>query len=994
MSMRYLKLLIAFWVIPLLVLCTTHPMLAEDHEQIEIPKSLDDRLTVELFAAEPDIVTVTGLTVDPQGRVLVVESQTHFRPDDYEGPEKDRIRLFEDTTGDGKADRIETFFEGTTYTMNVAAHPFNGWVYVATRRSIFRLRDTNNDGKADRQQRLATLKTESDYPHNGLSGFAFDFAGNVFFSFGENMGAPATLTGGPGAIHEISVSNSSADPALPADAIQLPANEGAGGIFSCEPDGSNLKRFATGFWNPFHLCFDTYGRMFLGDNDPGNRPPCRFLTIVEGGDYGYRRHTLEPFIAVDGEVPGTLPMTSSTGESPTGIVAYESNGLPAEYRGDLLVATWGEHRIDRYHLIPEGASFRTKSQAMIAGGEDFRPAGIAIAPDGSLFVGDWADRSYPLHGKGRVWHIKSKTKPTTAPDTIHSSDRMKRERAAHRLMASGKKGIATLQKALRNDNDPRTRSVALVALITADAMTLPLSKIALHDSHEAIREQAARTIPLPLIDLAKIARKDRSPAVQAAALRRIADPQAEALLLERLTSPDPFMQQAARKGLGQSVTTKRLIELLDDGFPGVRLAVILLLRDSQHAQNLSGKTRDQVIAVSLKDQDEQVRFAVLQWVGRDELKQFRQSVISQMARGATTPELFKAYLACLAQLDGVMKFWTKGASGDWWLSKANSQRYAAPLLNSPDASPEVVQQILRFLSLGHKLLNLESLNKLLEHSALGVQSDAVNRLAELKTAPARKRLIAIANNLQRNKNVRAEAIAGLDSSRQEERAALFSLIGDRQKAVRDEALRSLRGSQLNDAEKNRLAKLAKTDQATADLVDQILSPGNISNRPDDKQLQNWLELLQGSADPLAGERVFFHSKGPGCARCHRIDGKGTAIGPSLVRVNGKISLSRKRLIESILQPSLEVDPGYMPLMIVTTDGKVASGIYHKHNGKIRQIYDSNGKILTFKIDEIEEMIPQKTSIMPDGLSKAMTPKEFRDLVAYLLGSEKTPSNKK
>ena len=960
---------------------------AEDHKNIEIPKSLDARLRVELFAAEPDIVTVTGLSVDPQGRVLVVESQTHFRPDDYDGPEKDRIRLFEDTTGDGKADRVETFFEGTTYTMNVAAHPFNGWVYVATRSSIFRLYDTNNDGKADRQQRLATLQTESDYPHNGLSGFAFDFAGNVFFSFGENMGAPAILTGGPGRIHQISGSDASADPALPADAVQLPANEGAGGIFYCQPDGSNLRRFATGFWNPFHLCFDTYGRMFVGDNDPGNRPPCRFLTIVEGGDYGYRRHTLEPFIAVDGEVPGTLPMTSSTGESPTGIVAYESNALPDEYRGDLLVATWGEHRIDRYHLTPQGASFHTKSQAMIAGGEYFRPSGIAIAPDGSLFVGDWADRSYPIHGKGRIWHIIPNNKTTAASNSIHSTDRIKRERAAHQLIEQGKKGIAILQTALQCDADPRVRSVALVALITANALTPQLADIAIQDSSEAVREQAARTIPLPLIDLKEVASKDRSPAVQAAALRRIADPKAEALLLERLTSPDPFMQQAARKGLGQSVTTKRLTELLDDGFPGVRLAVILLLRDSPHAQKLSPETRDRIITVALKDRDSQVRFAVLQWIGRNELKQFHQGVSRQMAKGATTPELFKAYLACLAQLDGVMEFWTKGASGDWWLTKADSQRYAAPLLNSTDASPEVIQQVLRFLPKGHKLLTLSLLNKLLDSSDLNVQRDVISRLAEITTEAARKRLVDIANDLTRNKNVRAEAIAGLDISRPQERAALLKLAGDLQLAVRYESLRSLRGAELSESEKSALAEIAKTDQETANLVNRILAPEKLTARPDSTDLQKWLELLKGPADPIAGERIFFHPKGPGCARCHRIDGKGTAIGPSLVRVNGKISLTPQRLIESILQPSLEVDPGYMPLMIVTTDGKVASGIYHKHNGKIRQIYDSQGKILTFKVDDIEEMIPQKTSIMPDGLAKSMTSREFRNLIAYLLGSE-------
>ena len=85
--------------------------------EVETPKSLDERLAIELFAAEPDVVTVTGLTVDGKGRVLVVESHTHFRPENYQGPATDRIRLLEDTDGDGRADRVETFFSGTTSTM-------------------------------------------------------------------------------------------------------------------------------------------------------------------------------------------------------------------------------------------------------------------------------------------------------------------------------------------------------------------------------------------------------------------------------------------------------------------------------------------------------------------------------------------------------------------------------------------------------------------------------------------------------------------------------------------------------------------------------------------------------------------------------------------------------------------------------------------------------------------------------------------------------------
>ena len=87
------------------------------------------------------------------------------------------------------------------------------------------------------------------------------------------------------------------------------------------------------------MTFDAFGRLFAVDNDPDSRPPCRLLHIVEGGDYGYRfrngRKGLHPFTAWNGELPGTLGMVAGTGEAPSGIVAYESKNLPADYRGAL-----------------------------------------------------------------------------------------------------------------------------------------------------------------------------------------------------------------------------------------------------------------------------------------------------------------------------------------------------------------------------------------------------------------------------------------------------------------------------------------------------------------------------------------------------------------------------------------------------------------------------------------------------------------------------------
>ena len=323
---------------------------------------------MECFAAAPDIVQPIALDFDAKGRLLVVESHTHFRPANYTGPKFDRIRMLEDTDGDGKADRFTTFYEGTTYTMDLAVHP-DGSVYVATRNEILRVRDSDGDGKADEKKRIVFLETNGNYPHNGLSGLSFDARGDLNFGIGENLGEPYKLIGSDGGT--------------------LTGGGEGGNIFHCTADGKKLRRVATGFWNPFGSCRDIYGRLFVVDNDPDASPPCRLVHVVEGGDYGfqfrYGRAGRHPFQAWNGELPGTLPYVAGTGESPCEVISYESDGLPDEYRGDLLVPAWADHRVERYTLKPTGRELQRRTQAIHSGRErllpvrsDGRPGRLAL----------------------------------------------------------------------------------------------------------------------------------------------------------------------------------------------------------------------------------------------------------------------------------------------------------------------------------------------------------------------------------------------------------------------------------------------------------------------------------------------------------------------------------------------------------------------------------------------------------------------------------------
>ncbi len=352
------------------------------------PRVLAPGYELQLWAEAPDIVTPVAITLDADGSLLVIESHTHQRPDDYDGPRHDRIRRLVDRDQNGRADQFTTFFADSDQTMSLAKGP-EGWIYVATRREIFRLRDTDADGVADQNETLLRLETSGDYPHNGLAGLTFAPDGRLFFGMGENLGAPYRLVGADG---------------------RALSNQGEGGnVFCCSAEGRGLQRYATGFWNPFGSTFGPEGRLFTVDNDPDASPPCRLLNVVPGGDYGYQfrfgRSGRHPLQAWDAELPGTLPMASGTGEAPCQILPYD---------GRLWITSWGDYRLEAHRLTPTGATVQGQAETIIQGDQDFRPVGLAAAPDGSLYLSDWVNRSYPVHRQGRIWRLRPRHSTTGA----------------------------------------------------------------------------------------------------------------------------------------------------------------------------------------------------------------------------------------------------------------------------------------------------------------------------------------------------------------------------------------------------------------------------------------------------------------------------------------------------------------------------------------------------------------------------------------------------
>ena len=936
------------WAVPLLLVGgTLLPGKPAEQPSADLPRAHDPRLQVELFAASPDIVHPIGIAFDSRGRLLVIESHTHFPPANYKGPRHDRIRVLEDTDGDGRADRFTTFFEGTRATMDIACHP-DGSVYLATRNEILRLRDTKGSGKADESRRLVFLDTKGNYPHNGLSGLCFDSNGDLYFGMGENIGADYKLIG--------------------ADGTTLTGGGEGGSIYRCTADGRKLRRVATGFWNPFGVCRDIFGRMFAVDNDPDAMPPCRMVHVVEGGDYGYQyrygRSGRHPFQSWDGQLPGTLPMVSGTGEAPCEVLSYESDGLPAEYRGDLLVTSWADHRVERYRLTPRGASVQGKRLPFLQGGKDFRPVGLAVAPDGSLFVSDWVLSNYTLHGKGAIWHVRwpqagKRERPKGPRRALFAAHRDLRESAARRL-AGDEAGRAFLRKQL-DHRDVRVRTASLTALLDARDPKLDLAAIAGKDPVTEVRAMAVRALARQGKDTGRFLEGKQPAAVRLEAVASLKDKKDLPQLLELLNDVDPFLRNAAVQRLAHA---SGLLAALDGRKLGVRerLGVLLAWRASGLAEGVRR------VAGFLGDPDDEVRFLAAKWVADAKLTDYRPLLVKALEDRNLNVRLFFAYSSALARIDG--KDVSETQMADYFLAR----------LADAKSPPGLRLLALQMVPATSKKLTLTLLSGLLTQGEPTLQLEAARALSEHPGAKRFPLLLAAARNRRLSEAVRAQAVVGLAERARDYRDELLTFVRGDSSTLRDEALRALTGAELDATGRAAVEEVARRHSEAAPLAARVLGKPFAVGRPTSRDIDAWLKRLEGPADAGAGRRVFFHPRLGGCYRCHRVEGRGQEVGPDLSTVGRN---ERRHIVESLLQPSATVAPHYQVWQIETRRGQVHTGMLVRTHLDDYTYLDARGGLFKLNTRDIVESRPLPTSIMPDGLAGLLTDRELRDLFAYL-----------
>ena len=279
----------------------------------------------------------TNIDVDSRGRVWVAEGLNYRLSRGgnrrfHRIEEADRIKILEDTDGDGKADKVTVFADRIfPVPMGIAVEEhydkdgkYTGCrVFVGNSPDLLVLEDTDGDDKADKRYPLLTGFGGIDSDH-GVHGMVLGLDGKLYFTHGDGC---------------CSVQHDHSERQQNFDVIDKSGRhvwtDQLANTLRVNRDGTQFEIICDRQRNNYETCLNSFGNIFTSDNDDDGNRGCRVIWAMDGGHYGYHtpgspRHWGE-------EVPGNVPKLVGTGNgSPCGIMVYEGELLPAEYRGACL----------------------------------------------------------------------------------------------------------------------------------------------------------------------------------------------------------------------------------------------------------------------------------------------------------------------------------------------------------------------------------------------------------------------------------------------------------------------------------------------------------------------------------------------------------------------------------------------------------------------------------------------------------------------------------
>jgi putative heme-binding domain-containing protein len=956
----------------------------------------------QLVAAEPDVHKPMNLAFDDLGRLWVTSSLEYPFPAKDGAVGRDQVLIFSDFGPDGRARKRQVFADGLNIPIGlIPLSPNEALVHSIP--AIWRLTDTDGDGKADKKEQVYQQYGQRD-THGMTNAFTWGFDGWLYACHGFN--------------------NDSTIKAADGSTISL----SSGNTYRMKADGSHVERHTNGQVNPFGIAQDEWGNLFTSDCH--SKP---IYQLLKGAYY--------PSFGKPHDGMGFGPDMIRHDHYSTGIagIAIDTGSqFPSEYRGRVWIGNVVTSRINHDRFERNGGTIEAKELPDFLVSKDpwFRPVDLKFGPDGALYVADFYNRiighyEVPLlhpgrdRERGRIWRIVYKG--DKAPDTT-----------THAKAATTdwtKAGVDELVAALANPNMVvRVRATNHLVDRGGEAAVEPLSKILAAPVGDANAKSHAlwvlhRTDKLKPEQLAAAA-QDPNAVVRSHAMRVLADgawgcDNWQSMAFGGLKDTDGLVRRNAAEALGQAPTIGRLDALLTalaecpetDTHQRhvIRMAIRNHLVKPEIIEKVSSKPRDAAQVAALAD-------CALGAHSRESAAFVRKYLTTDPASAGRRDE-FATHVARYGadeELDALIAWARKSIDkpGQVNLSRAISQGRQAAGQKPLNAQRDWTSGLVRELISSNAPEAAAQMTVLAELATIMGLTDLAGPLAEVGKDSARPepiRVAALESVTRLNAPLGRETLAGLMAdpdhapAMRDQAAGILGRMGQPeadallvaqiataparlQQAIALVLVQRPAGAEalLSAVEAGKASgrllmirpvenKLKETDLRDRDArlakATQGIPPGDDRIAALIAERKSFVQGHKGS--PVTGLGVFNKN----CATCHRIGENGARIGPQLDGVGVR---GIERLLEDILDPNRNVDQAFRSTTIATNEGQILTGLLLRDEGEVLVLADAQGKDVRVAKADVAEQTVNPLSPMPANWADALKPEELADLLSYLL----------
>jgi putative membrane-bound dehydrogenase-like protein len=925
---------------------------------------------VELVASEPLTIDPVAIDWDAAGRLWVVEMADYPLGMDGKGQPGGRVRVLEDTDGDGRYDRQTLFAEGLNFPTGLLT--WRDGVIVTAAPEILLLRDTDGDGRADSREVLVSGLTTGNQQLRA-NGLRWGLDGWVYCAAGGHYRGYAAET-----------------------RLRTRAGEVAVGSrdFRFRPDTGELE--AESGPSQFGRERDDWGRWFGTQNI---RPLWHYVLADE-----YLRRN--PHVAAPDptkQVVTPLPPKVFPASSPekrfhsfneAGHFTSACSGMI--YRDELLFPrAAGEqhaftcepfHNLVQHNIVTdEGVSFTARRDAP-EGTLDFfasedrwsRPVMARTGPDGALWVVDmyrymiehpeWlpaagrdellpnyrlgADRGriyrvFPSGKRPRTWARRDQLTTPELVAALASPNGWQRDQVHMLLTWRADAGaVAPLQRLAATSPNPLARVHALWVLEQLKGLTPELIVAALRDQHPGVRENALR-----------LAETLNEAEVIAAAAKLVADSDTKVRLQLAFTL-GTWNSAVAGQALGSLAVAH-----MADGF--MRAAVFSSAVPHLQTLTKAALTADRSAQSALTEPLADLALAsgdrasladLLQPAFTPSAGAFSPAQLDAAARLADTATRRKTSLAELARGGDPAAEILTAALGD---SPKSIFTFARRTVANEHAALDLRAASARLIARdpARRADTLELLRRLLTpRQPVDLQQAALAGLAA--TGDPAVPGIVLTNWLEYSPATRTVALEVLQSREPWAFALLEQLAG---------------GAALPLDATQRARLLQHSSRRVRDLAGRTFAATATSRAQVIEQYQPALRLV---GDAVRGRAIYDRV----CLSCHKLGDAGGEVGPDLRSVAGH---PPEKLLANILDPSADVQPGYHAYQFELADGTELYGLITAETGNSLTLKSADGTTHTILRRELKELRGANISLMPDGLESGLSPQDLADLIQLL-----------